>query len=75
MSADHVNAIRANLETELERRDSLILDAIEAGHSGRAVAMAAKVDPARVCRVVGKVLAERSIAMLLPLPRQPVDAA
>lgn len=73
VATDRLQALRNQIGDEMELRDNLITHAIETGHSTRTVALHARLDQARVCRIVGAVLAERRTDPLQQLPRQRVS--
>jgi hypothetical protein len=58
-AADSVEALRGSYEDELEARDHIVLEAVDAGVTRGQAARWARLDPARITRIVVK-MASRS---------------
>lgn len=56
-AADEIDDARALVRAATQRRDQLILDAVDAGVSQRAVAKAARVGQPRIIRILSTPLA------------------
>lgn len=73
VATERLQALRDQIGDEMQLRDGLITHAIETGHTTRTVALHARLDQARVCRIVGHVLADRRAEPLQQIPRQRVS--